>query len=124
MTDKNHNDHSTAWRGGCCLQRFVGHFDSCESRNDSALIPLGTIGDSGDKLAKVNHYVGVMAVIADAAKKKGVRFEISDFPNGDVECRNEHVVIFRGKACEFIDRLFERDESGLAREKIAQEGSL
>lgn len=59
-------------------------------------------------------YKGIMAVIVDAAEKEGVRFNISDFPDGEIECRNEHVMIFRGSAGEFIDRLFKSDKGSLS----------
>lgn len=52
-------------------------------------------------------YKGVMAVLVEAAQKKGMRFDISNFSDEYIECLNQNVMIFRGKAYEFIDRLFE-----------------
>lgn len=53
-----------------------------------------------------------------------MRFDISDFPDGDVECLNEHVVIFRGKSYEFIHRLFESNKGGLAAKPVGKGGDL
>jgi len=43
---------------------------------------------------------------------------LSDFPDGDVECLNEHVVIFRRTGYEFVHRLFESDKCGIAAEPV------
>ncbi len=59
-----------------------------------------------------------MPLLVLAAKNKGMRFDIDDFADGEIECLNDHVVIVRGGACEFIDRLFESDERRFPREKI------
>ncbi len=52
----------------------------------------------------------VMAVLVEAAENKGMWSDISDFSDEDVECLNQDVMIFRGKAYEFIDRLFQSSE--------------
>ncbi len=55
-------------------------------------------------------YRGIIPFIVETAKDKGMRFDISDFSDGDIECLNEDVVIFRGKANDLIHRLFEGSE--------------
>ena len=67
-----------------------------------------------DELSEMANYRGVMAVIRDAAKKKGVRFDVSDFPDGEIESPNNDVAIFRGSACKFLDRLFQSTERSIA----------
>jgi len=62
-------------------------------------------------------YKGIMALVVETAKKKGVRFDVSDFPDGEIKCLNQHVVIFRGSAGKLIDRLFQSDVGRLARKK-------
>ncbi len=64
----------------------------------------------GEKLGVMANYRGVMAVIIEAAENKGVRFDISDFSNEDIESLNQDVVIFRGKAHDFLHSLFEGTE--------------
>jgi len=66
----------------------------------------------------MNNYKGVIPFLIETAKKKGVRLEEADFDNPDIECLNEHVVIFRRGGCEIINRLFESGESGRATEKM------
>ena len=53
------------------------------------------------------NYRGIMAVIVETAKNKGVRFDISNFGDEDIECINQDIVVFRGKGYDFIHRLFE-----------------
>lgn len=61
-----------------------------------------------DELREMEHYSGILPMIVSAAKNKGVRFDISNFEDGEIECLNDHVVIFRGSGVKFIDSLFER----------------
>ena len=76
------------------------------------------IYDLSNALREMANYKGIMAVIRDAAKKKGMRFNVADFPDGDVESPNEHVAIFRGEACKFLDRLFKCGEYSVARKPV------
>jgi hypothetical protein len=63
--------------------------------NRGAFGPLLGLKDNlGHQLGKVTHYKGVLAVIVDAAKKEGMRFDIMDFPHGDVKCLNQDVMTF------------------------------
>jgi len=71
-----------------------------------------------DNLGVVGNYRGMVPFLIEAAKKKGMRFDVSDFPDGDVECLNEHVVIFRRTGYEFVHRLFESDKCGIAAEPV------
>ena len=91
-----------------------------KSGDHAARAFLGEKNNAGDQLAKMYDGGGVMAVIREAAKKQGVRFEEADFAHGEIECTNQHVAIFRGRASEFIDRLFESRESRLARQPVGK----
>lgn len=55
----------------------------------------------------MDNYAGIIPFLIDAAKKKGVRFEIDDFADEEVERKNDDLVIFRGRAAKVIDRIFE-----------------
>jgi len=63
-------------------------------------------------------YKGIIPLVIEAAEKKGMRFDILDFPDGEIECLNNDVVIFRGSAGKFIDCLFEREECSFTREPM------
>ncbi len=65
-------------------------------------------------------YKGILPLIIETAKKKGVRFDIFDFTNEEIECINNDVVIFRGKGCDLINRLFHSKESCLPRKEVGQ----
>jgi len=71
-----------------------------------------------DKLREMSNYSGMMSFLIETAKKKGMRFDISDFDDGDIECLNEHVIIFRRSGYEFINRLFEGGESSITTEPM------
>ena len=71
-----------------------------------------------NNLGVVGNYRGMVPFLIETAEKKGMRFDISDFPDGDVECLNNDVVIFRGKGYEFIHRLFEGEKGGIAAEPV------
>ena len=55
-----------------------------------------------------------MAVIRNAAKNKGVRFDESDIPHGEVVSPNKYIAVFRGSACKLLDRIFESGEGSRA----------
>lgn len=61
-----------------------------------------------------------MAVIREAAEKKGVRFDVMDFPDGEIESLQQDVVIFRGSASRFMDRLFKGGKGGVAGKPMGQ----
>ena len=66
-----------------------------------------------DQLREMTHYRGVMALIIKIAKKQGIRFDVSDFSANDIEYMNQDVVVFGGKACKLIERLFQPVERSL-----------
>jgi len=78
-----------------------------KTRDDSLAGAFGSVGYAGDKLREMADCDVVMAVVIDAAKKQGVRFDVFDFPDGEIERFDKNVVIFRGSAAKFIDGLFE-----------------
>ena len=59
-----------------------------------------------------------MSVVIEAAKKKGVRLQESDFRNEDVESLNQHVMVFRGAAADLVNSIFERDERGVSAHQV------
>jgi acyl-CoA thioesterase len=81
---------------------------------------FGAEDHAGNQLGKVDDYRGVMAFIIKAAKKKNIRFEVADFQDGEVICQNQDVAIFRGKALELLDRIFECEKSSFTG-KVATE---
>jgi hypothetical protein len=89
--------------------------------SDDAIGPdFGQIDDLSDELREMANYPGIMAVIREAAKKKGMRFDEADFPDGDIESPNQDIAIFRGSACEFLDRLFECGKYAIAGEPVRE----
>jgi len=72
----------------------------------------------------MNDYKGVMAVIIETAKKKGVRLDVSDFSDYEIERLNDDVVFLRGRAYELIDRLFKCDEGTLPAVEVGHGGEL
>ena len=86
-----------------------------ETSNDSRFISLGEINNTGNHLRKMSYYAGLMAVLKDALKKKGVRFDELSFEDGEIEYLNKDVMVLRGNACEIVHRSFERLPEGVAR---------
>jgi hypothetical protein len=117
MTNKNHNGPKLAGAAAVACSDLLDGFIR-ESCDNSARPTLGQINDLGDELREMANYRGVMAVIRDAAKKKNVRFDESDFPDGEIESLNNDVVIFRGSACEFLNRLFQSSERSVTRQPM------
>ena len=70
------------------------------------------------------NYKGVIPFLIETAKKKGVRLEEADFDNPDIECLNQHVVIFRRSACQIINGLFEGGESGSTAHQMTEDNLL
>ena len=71
-----------------------------------------------NNLGIMGNYHGILPFIRETAEKKGMRFDIADFPNGEVECRNQHVIAFTGRAADFINRLFECGKASIPGEKV------
>ena len=67
---------------------------------------LGTVDNSEKKLGKMKPYPGVVAILVDALKKKGMRFKEVSFKNGDITNNDKNVVIFRGDAAKVLHRAF------------------
>ncbi len=59
-----------------------------------------------------------MSLLVEAAKKKGVRLQESDFCNEDIERLNNYVMVFRGAACDLINSIFEGDKRGVAAHQV------
>jgi hypothetical protein len=76
---------------------------SCDDGFGSA---LRTVDNSENKLGKVKSYPGVIAILIDALKKKGMRFKEVSFKNGDITNDDKNVVVFRGDAAKVLHRAF------------------
>jgi hypothetical protein len=74
---------------------------------------------SGGYLREVYHYPGHASIIAQAAKKKGMRFDVSSFKDCEVTYTKDNIMILRGGAAEFLDRLFECGPSRISRKQSA-----
>lgn len=78
-----------------------------ETSNNPVLPLFRTIDDTNYKLTEMSDYKGMMPFIIESAKKKGMGFNVSDFADGEIESLNQHVVVFRGAAGQFINSLFQ-----------------
>ena len=72
----------------------------------------------------MDDYPGAMAVLIESLKGKGVRFDESDFKDGDIIHENQYVTIIRGEAGEFLHRIYESLESGATAEQATQYARL
>jgi hypothetical protein len=70
------------------------------------------------------NYPGLIAVLVEALKREGVRFDESSFPDENITRQNPYIAITRGKAAEFIHRTFESIKSRATTHQITQEASL
>ena len=95
--------------------------DSGKSSNDSwrSGNSFGNMDHSEYYLRKVYHYPGHVAVIAQASKKKGMRFDVSSFKDGEITYTKDNIMVLRGGAAEFLDRLFECGPSRITRKQSA-----
>jgi hypothetical protein len=69
-------------------------------------LPLGSVNNTESKLGKMKPYPGVIAVVIDALKKKGMRFEEVSLKNGDITYDNKNIVVFRGDTAKVLNRAF------------------
>lgn len=93
----------------------------CKASNNSAGTVFRTVDNTHLDLGEVYNPGGVMPVLIDALKKKGVRFEEGDFKDGEITYENKNIMILRGRAYEVVHRAFERHERRIARKKAAIE---
>ena len=80
---------------------------------------FGNVNHSENYLREVYHYPGHVAVITDAAKKKGMRFDVSSFKDGEIAHTQDNIMVLRGGAAEFLDRLFECGPCRVSRKQSA-----
>ena len=69
-------------------------------------------------------YPGVIPVLVDALKKKGVRFDEASFQNRDIGGLNKHVAILRSDVFKLCDCLFECTPSSIPAHHFAHDASL
>ena len=81
--------------------------------------PLETVNHSESYLREVYHYPGHAAIIAQAAKKKGMRFDVSSFEDGEITYTKDNIMVLRGAAAKFLDCLFECGPSRISRKQSA-----
>lgn len=65
------------------------------------------------QLGIMDEYEGIIPELIKAAKAKGMRFEVSDFPDGEIIGANVDCVTFRGSAAKLVDRILECPEGCL-----------
>ena len=76
-----------------------------KSCDDGILPTLGTVNDSHSELGEMKCHPGVMAILIDALKKKGVRFDEVSVVNGNISHHNHYVVTIRGDAAKPLHRV-------------------
>lgn len=95
-----------------------------KSLNDSAdhslRAPLGLVNNLHYNLREVTNYPGVMPVLVNALKNKGVRFDELSFEDGEITYLNQNVVVLRGAAYEVVHRAFHGGEHRLTRKQVWQ----
>ena len=80
-------------------------------------VALGAINDPCAELTEMLNYPGPVAVLVEALKREGVRFDESCFPNENITYQNPNVAIIRGEAAEFLHRACKSIESRRAGEQ-------
>jgi hypothetical protein len=89
---------------------------------DDALRPGARPGEHADHgLGVVAQGEGVLALVVEAAKKQGVRFVKDDFRDGEIECLQQNVVIFRGEAGQTVYRLLKGTQQAFAGQQAGQQ---
>lgn len=86
---------------------MVSVFDFCEPSNLPGGTTLWKIDNTHYDLSEVHDYPSLVALIRDAAKKKGMRFDEASFPDGEIAHLKQNVVVFRGSAHQFLNSLLE-----------------
>jgi hypothetical protein len=81
---------------------------------------LGEEDDATRYLREMANYPGPMAVLCEALKKEGVRFDETRFCDGQITHQNQYVTIIRGDAADFLHRAIEGIEHRKARQKMWQ----
>jgi hypothetical protein len=84
-----------------------------ESSDDRLRPALGAMNHPDSELGEMKNYPGVIAVLIDALKKKGMRFDEKSFFNGDITHHNNYIVTIRGAAAEVLHRAFHGIPSGV-----------
>jgi len=72
-------------------------------------IPLGEGRDllgEIETLGKMARHNLLMSDLIEAAKRKGVRFDISEFSDDEVKGLDDNVIAFRGRALDYFNRVF------------------
>ena len=77
-----------------------------EADNFPVLSLLRAMGYTDFELAVMDYFKGFVPLIIQAAKNKGMRFEVSDIEDGEIIRLNEDVMIFRGCAGKLLYNLF------------------
>jgi hypothetical protein len=104
------------WRIGIeTVENLGGETDS---------LGLGTINDCRAQLAEMLNYPGPMAVLIEALKREGVRFDESDFPHEDITHLNQYVAVIGGEAAEFLHRACESIKSRATTHQTGEDLSL
>lgn len=95
-----------------------------EPCDDGILPALGAVNDSDSELGEMECHPGAMAILIDALKKKGVRFDEVSVVHGDISHHDHYVVTIRGGAAKVLHRAFESVPRRLPAHLTPQDTSL
>ena len=95
-----------------------------KSCDDRLQLPLRTVNNPESKLGEMKSYPGVISVVIDALKKKGMRFEEVSLKNGDITYNNKNIVVFRGDAAKVLHRAFHGVPCGMTTHHAGENLSL
>jgi len=116
---KSTNSRPASDKPGCAPSGLLDRFRS-KSCNPSAVTVFWEIDNTRTKLAEMDDYPGVIPVVVEALKRKGVRVDESCFKHPDISNPNKYIMVLRGEAGRILDPLFEREPCSLAREQVGQ----
>jgi len=103
---QNANDVERAGTPAVAVQRLGRRRMGAKSCDNGFGSAFGAMNNSENKLGKMKPYPGVIAIVIDALKKKGMRFQKVSLKNGDISHNDKNVVVFRGDAAKVLHRAF------------------
>ena len=105
-------------------RRSIGIESINNSTGERDILALGAVNDPCVELAEMLNYPGPIAVLVEALKREGVRFDESSFPDENITRQNPYVAIIRGEAAEFLHRACESIKSRATTQQAGQSGGL
>ena len=95
--------------GGWCI--FPKSINNSTGERLHVGLELRSVDDGRAQLAEMLNYPGPIAVLVEALKREGVRFDESSFPHENITHPNPYVAVIRGEAAEFLHRACESIKS-------------